>query len=74
MLSLLNTTFTTAVRRGVTVIGTLLSKLKARSTYFENKSGTKTTLQELEDDGLLSKASMLYLLQQLTTFWKYKLL
>jgi hypothetical protein len=58
MLSLLNTTFTTAVRRGVTVIGTLLSKLKARSTYFENKSGTKTILQELEDDGLLSKASI----------------
>lgn len=58
MLSLLNTTFTTAVRRGVTVIGTLLSALKARSTYFENKSGTKTILQELEDDGLLSKASI----------------
>ncbi len=58
MLSLLNTTFTTAVRRGVTVIGTLLSKLKARATNFENKSGTEAILQELENDGLLSKASI----------------
>ena len=44
MLSLLNTTFTNAVIKGFTLVGSLLSKLKARSTYFENKNCTKATL------------------------------
>ena len=56
MLSLLNTTFTNTLRQGSTLIGSLLSKLKARSTYFENKACTKTTLGELNSAGLLKKA------------------
>jgi surface protein len=48
MLSLLNTTFTNTLRQGSTLIGSLLSKLKARSTYFENKTCTKNTLKEFE--------------------------
>ena len=48
MLSLLNTTFTNTLRQGFTLIGSLLSKLKARSTYFENQACTKDTLKEFE--------------------------
>lgn len=48
MLSLLNTTFTNTLRQGFTLVGSLLSKLKARSTYFENKACTKDTLKEFE--------------------------
>ena len=59
MLSLLNTTFTNTLRQGSTLIGSLLSKLKARSTYFENKACTKTTLGELNSAGLLKKASII---------------
>ena len=59
MLSLLNTTFTNAVRKGFTLVGSLLSKLKARSTYFENKNCTKATLQDLDDVNLLEKASII---------------
>ena len=59
MLSLLNTTFTNTLRQGFTLIGRLLSKLKARSTYFENKAGTKVILQEIDSAGLLEKASII---------------
>jgi hypothetical protein len=59
MLSLLNTTFTNAVRKGFTLVGSLLSKLKARSTYFENKNCTKATLEDLDDVNLLEKASII---------------
>jgi len=59
MLSLLNTTFTNTLRQGFTLIGRLLSKLKARSTYFENKTCTKATLQEIDSAGLLEKASII---------------
>tara|TARA_R110000824_G_scaffold185827_1_gene366870 strand:- start:3285 stop:4325 length:1041 start_codon:yes stop_codon:yes gene_type:complete len=48
MLSLLNTIFTNTLRQGSTLIGSLLSKLKARSTYFENQTCTKATLKEFE--------------------------
>ena len=58
MLSLLNTTFTNTLRQGSTLIGSLLSKLKARSTYFENKACTKNTLGDLNSEGLLEKASI----------------
>jgi hypothetical protein len=59
MLSLLNTTFTNTLRQGSTLIGSLLSKLKARSTYFENKTCTKNTLGDLNSEGLLEKASII---------------
>ena len=59
MLSLLNTTFTNTLRQGFTLIGRLLSKLKARSTYFENQAGTKVILKELDSEGLLEKASII---------------
>ena len=59
MLSLLNTTFTNTLRQGSTLIGSLLSKLKARSTYFENKACTKNTLGDLNSEGLLEKASII---------------
>ena len=59
MLSLLNTTFTNTLRQGFTLIGSLLSKLKARSTYFENQAGTKDTLKDLDSEGLLEKASII---------------
>ena len=58
MLSLLNTTFTNAVRKGFTLVGSLLSKLRSRSAYFENKNCTKATLQDLDDVNLLEKASI----------------
>ena len=58
MLSLLNTTFTNTLRQGFTLVGSLLSKLKARSTYFENKACTKNTLEDLNSEGLLEKASI----------------
>lgn len=58
MLSLLNTTFTNTLRQGFTLIGRLLSKLKARSTYFENQAGTKVILKEIDSAGLLEKASI----------------
>jgi hypothetical protein len=59
MLSLLNTTFTNTLRQGFTLIGRLLSKLKARSTYFENQTCTKATLKEIDSAGLLEKASII---------------
>jgi hypothetical protein len=59
MLSLLNTTFTNTLRQGFTLVGSLLSKLKARSTYFENQACTKDTLKELDSEGLLEKASII---------------
>ncbi len=59
MLSLLNTTFTNTLRQGFTLIGRLLSKLKARSTYFENQTCTKATLKEIESAELLEKASII---------------
>lgn len=59
MLSLLNTTFTNAVIKGFTLVGSLLSKLKSRSAYFENKNCTKATLQDLDDVNLLAKASII---------------
>ena len=59
MLSLLNTTFTNTLRQGFTLIGSLLSKLRARSTYFENKTGTKVILQEIDSAELLEKASII---------------
>jgi hypothetical protein len=59
MLSLLNTTFTNTLRQGFTLIGSLLSKLRARSTYFENQAGTKVILKELDSEGLLEKASII---------------
>ena len=40
------------------LISSLLSKLKARSTYFENKTGTKVILQEIDGAELLEKASI----------------
>ena len=40
------------------LISSLLSKLKARSTYFENKTGTKVILQEIDCAELLEKASI----------------
>ncbi len=36
----------------------LLSALRSRSTYYENEAESEVILQELEDDGLLSKASI----------------
>ena len=59
MLSLLNTTFTNTLRQGFTLIGSLLSKLRARSTYFENQAGTKVILQEIDSAELLEKASII---------------
>ena len=59
MLSLLNTTFTNTLRQGFTLIGRLLSELKARSTYFENQTCTKATLKEIDSAGLLEKASII---------------
>ena len=41
------------------IISSLLSKLKARSTYFENKACTKNTLGDLNSEGLLEKASII---------------
>ena len=41
------------------LISSLLSKLKARSTYFENKTGTKDILQEIDSAELLEKASII---------------
>ena len=41
------------------LISSLLSKLKARSTYFENQTCTKATLGELNSAGLLEKASII---------------
>jgi hypothetical protein len=41
------------------LISSLLSKLKARSTYFENKACTKNTLGDLNSEGLLEKASII---------------
>ena len=41
------------------LISSLLSKLKARSTYFENQVCTKDTLKDLDSEGLLEKASII---------------
>jgi len=41
------------------LISSLLSKLKARSTYFENQTCTKATLKEIDSAGLLEKASII---------------
>jgi hypothetical protein len=41
------------------LISSLLSKLKARSTYFENQACTKVILKELDSEGLLEKASII---------------
>jgi ribosomal protein L6P/L9E len=40
------------------LISSLLSKLKARSTYFENQVCTKDTLKDLDSEDLLEKASI----------------
>ena len=53
MLSLLNTTFTTAVRKGVSVVNDLFKVLKARSTYYENEAASKALVNKIKADGLL---------------------
>ena len=59
MLSLLNTTFTTAVRKGVSVVNDLFKVLKARSTYYENEVASKALVNKIKADGLLDKASII---------------
>lgn len=59
MLSLLNTTFTTAVRKGVSVVNDLFKVLKARSTYYENEAASKALVNKIKADGLLDKASII---------------
>ena len=59
MLSLLNTTFTTAVRKGVSVVNDLFKILQARSTYYENEAASKALVNKIKADGLLDKASII---------------
>ena len=59
MLSLLNTTFTTAIRKGVSVVNDLFKILQARSTYYENASASKALVNKIKADGLLDKASII---------------
>ena len=53
MLSLLNTTFTNAVRQGFSLVSSLLNKLKKRVAddggTFENEACTKAELKKLND-------------------------
>ena len=61
MISILNTLYSTVVRKGAAfsaVINGLFAILEARSTYFENEKGSKTSVKELEDADLLDKASI----------------
>jgi hypothetical protein len=63
MLSLLNTTFTNAVRKGFSLVSSLLNKLKQRVAAdggtFENEACTKAILNDLNNKELLSKATLL---------------
>lgn len=59
MLSLLNTTFTTAIRKGVSVVNDLFKILQARSTSFENEAASKALVNKIKADGLLDKASII---------------
>ncbi len=59
MLSLLNTTFTTAIRKGVSVVNDLFKILQARSTYYENEAASKALVNKIKADGLLDKASII---------------
>ena len=61
MISILNTLYSTVVRKVAAfsaVINGLFAILEARSTYFENEKGSKTSAKELEDASLLDKASI----------------
>ena len=61
MISILNTLYSTVVRKGAAfsaAINGLFAALEARSTFFENEKGSKTSVKELEDAGLLDKASI----------------
>lgn len=63
MLSLLNTTFTNAVRKGFSLVSSLLNKLKQRVAAdggtFENEACTKAILNDLNNNDLLSKTTIL---------------
>jgi hypothetical protein len=62
MISILNTLYSTVVRKGAAfsaAINGLFAILEARSTYFENEKGSKTSVKELEDADLLDKASII---------------
>jgi hypothetical protein len=62
MISILNTLYSTVVRKGAAfsaAINSLFAILEARSTYFENEKASKTIVKELEDADLLDKASII---------------
>jgi len=62
MISILNTLYSTVVRKGAAfsaAINSLFAILEARSTYFENEKASKTSVKELEDADLLDKASII---------------
>ena len=62
MISILNTLYSTVVRKGAAfsaAINGLFAVLEARSTYFENEKSSKTSVKELEDADLLDKASII---------------
>ena len=62
MISILNTLYSTVVRKGSAfsaAINSLFAVLEARSTYFENEKNSKLSVQELETVGVLDKASII---------------
>ena len=62
MISILNTLYSTVVRKGAAfsaAINGLFAVLEARSTYFENANNSKLSVQELETADLLDKASII---------------
>ena len=62
MISILNTLYSTVVRKGAAfsaAINSLFATLETRSTYFENEKGSKTGVKKLETAGLLDKASII---------------
>ena len=62
MISILNTLYSTVVRKGAAfsaAINSLFAVLEARSTFFENEKASKTIVKELEDADLLDKASII---------------
>ena len=60
MISILNTLYSTVTRAGAPLIDRIFAALKGRSTYFVNETDSKEYAQNLEDAGILSKASILY--------------
>ena len=62
MISILNTLYSTVVRKGAGIsaaINSLFAILEARSAVFENANNSKLSVQKLETAGLLDKASII---------------